>query len=429
MATGSFGRVYTVILGGGRGQRLYPLTAHRAKPAVPLGGKYRLIDVPLSNAINSGFRNIGVLTQFNSASLNTHIAQTYRFDSFTQGNVEVFAAQQTESGGEWFEGTADAVRKNMRHIQRRPYDHLLILSGDHLYRMNYRELLARHCDAQADITVSVLPVPRAETAGFGVLGADPDGRIRAFFEKPRTDADLAGVAPSAELRAAWGLGEDEFVASMGVYVFRMQTVREVLANLGMLDFGHDILPAMIGRGRVVAHLFRGYWRDIGTIASFYEANLALTEENPGFRFFQSESPIFTRLRFLPASKITDARITRSIVSDGCLLYGAEIDHCVIGIRSRVQKGARVKDAILMGNDTYEEDELRAANAARGIDAMGIGPDCVVERAIVDKNARIGAGCVLKGAPGRPDASGDGWFVRDGIVIIPKDARIRAGTVV
>lgn len=430
MATSdSLGRVYTVILGGGRGQRLYPLTAHRAKPAVPLGGKYRLIDVPLSNAINSGYREIGVLTQFNSASLNTHIAETYRFDAFSQGRVEVFAAQQTEAGGEWFEGTADAVRKNLRHMQRRHYDHLLILSGDHLYRMNYREMVARHVDRAADVTVSVIPVIREEAAAFGMLAAAGDGRITSFREKPRTPEELAAVEPSDELRRAWGLPPHEYIASMGVYVFRMPVVREVLANLDMLDFGGDIIPSLIGTHRVFAHLFRGYWRDIGTIASFYEANLSLTDEQPAFRFFQPDAPIYAQPRFLPATKVAEARISHSIVSDGCLLYGAEIDHCVIGIRSRVQKGARLKDAIIMGNDVYEEDVLRAENASKGIDAMGIGPDCVIERAIIDKNARIGAGCVLKGAPGRPDAAGDGWFVRDGVVIVPKDARIRAGTVV
>ncbi|MEO6324667.1 MAG: sugar phosphate nucleotidyltransferase, partial [Thermoanaerobaculia bacterium] len=342
MRKASLDRVYTVILGGGQGKRLYPLTQHRAKPAVPLGGKYRLIDIPLSNAINSGFRNVAVLTQFNSASLNNHISTTYRFDMFGQGHIEVFAAQQTEEGGQWFEGTADAVRKHFKRLAKSDVEHVLILSGDHLYRMDYGELFARHLETDADVTVSVIPIHRSVCEGLGLLSVDAAGQICAFKEKPKKAEEIAELLPPAELRAAWNLTTDELIASMGVYVFKMAAVREVLADPTMLDFGKDILPRLIDSHRVFSHLFRGYWRDIGTIQSFFEANLELTDENPQFRFFNPDAPIYTRLRFLPASKFFDARIAHSIVSDGCLLYGAELDHCVVGLRSRVQKGARLK---------------------------------------------------------------------------------------
>jgi glucose-1-phosphate adenylyltransferase len=422
-------RVYTVILGGGRGQRLYPLTRHRAKPAVPLGGKYRLIDIPLSNAINSGFRHIAVLTQFNSASLNAHITNTYRFDIFGQGQVEVLAAEQTDDGGDWYQGTADAVRKQIRRLAAWGVEHLLILSGDHLYRMDYRPLVERHIATGADATVSVIPVSRQEVTGLGVLSADEDGRIVTFREKPGRDEDISSVAPPPSLRDRWGLREGDFLVNMGIYVFRLDTLREILADPRYIDFGKDILPDMIRTHQVWAHLFNGYWRDIGTIGSLYEANLALTEENPAFRFHHADGPIYTRQRFLPATKLVDAHVSRSIISDGCLLFGTDIDHCVIGIRSRIQKGSKVRDTVMLGADYYEEDDLRAANLQRGLQAVGIGRDCYIERAIIDKNARIGDNCVIRGAPGRPDADGDGWAIRDGIVIVPKDACLPPGTVI
>ncbi|MCC6129489.1 MAG: glucose-1-phosphate adenylyltransferase [Acidobacteria bacterium] len=429
MTDASRPRVYTVILGGGRGTRLYPLTRHRAKPAVPLGAKYRLIDIPVSNAINSGFRRIAVLTQFMSASLNRHISDTYRFDVFGRGSVEIFAAQQTEEGGEWFEGTADAVRKLLKNIDENAYDHVMILSGDHLYRMDYGEMYDQHVRTSADVTVSVIPVSRKECDGFGILSAKSDGRVYAFKEKPKPDEDIRSLAPPLELRERWGLPEGQFVASMGVYIFRMGVLRDALADPQNLDFGKDILPRLIGSHGVYSFLFKGYWRDIGTISSFFQANLELTEEHPSFRFFHETAPIFTRLRFLPASRYLDVKVERSIISDGCLIYGSELDHCVVGVRTRIQRGARLKDAILMGNDFFEDDELRAANLARGIPAAGIGPDCIIERAIIDKNARIGAGSILRGNPARPDEDGDGWYLRDGVVIVPKDTLIKPGTVV
>ena len=422
-------RVYTVILGGGRGQRLFPLTRHRAKPAVPLGGKYRLIDIPLSNAINSGFRHIAVLTQFNSASLNAHVSNTYRFDIFGQGHVEVLAAEQTDEGGDWYQGTADAVRKQIRRLAAQGVEHLLILSGDHLYRMDYRPLVQQHIDEELDCTVSCLSVPRAEVTGLGVLSADSSGRITQFREKPSADEDLSHLAIPEALGAGWGVAPGDFLVNMCIYVFRLETLREILADPKYIDFGKDILPAILRSHRVGAWPFRGYWRDIGTIGSIYDANLALTEEDPPFRFHHPDGPIYTRQRFLPATKLVDCRVSRSIVSDGCLLFGAEIDHCVIGIRARVGRGAVLRDTIVMGADYYEDDDLRAANLARGLLPVGVGANSLVERAIIDKNARIGEGCVIRGAKDRPDSDGDGWYVRDGIVIVPKDVSLPPGTVI
>lgn len=420
-------RVYTVILGGGKGSRLFPLTAHRAKPAVPVAGKYRLIDIPISNAINSGYRHIAVLTQFNSASLNAHVSNTYRFDIFGAGQVEVLAAEQTDLSNDWYQGTADAVRKQLRRLAAWGCEHLLVLSGDHLYRMDYREIVERHVDSGADATVSVIPVARAECTGFGVLSADTDGFITAFKEKPKANEDISHLAPPEALRRQWDLPPDEYLASMGVYVFKFDVLRELLADPDLLDFGNDILPKMLGSHKLGAHLFKGYWRDIGTIASFFDANLALTGEDPPFRIFHETGPIYARQRFLPASRFTDAVVRASIVSDGCLIQGASIEGSIIGIRSRIQQGARLKDVIMMGADYYESDAVRAANLSRGIEAAGVGPNCVIERAILDKNARIGARCVIRGAVGRPDQDGDGWYLRDGIVIVPKDATLKPGT--
>lgn len=423
-------RVITVILGGGRGSRLFPLTLQRAKPAVPLGGKYRLIDIPVSNAINSQFRKIFVLTQFQSASLNRHVATTYRFDAFGQGFVQILAAEQTDREGEgWFQGTADAVRKQWHHLYRPGVEHVIILSGDHLYRMDYRPMLQRHLELRADVTVATIPVTRVGCEGFGVLCPDEDGLIQGFREKPKADEDISALEVPAALRERWRMGDRNHLASMGVYIFRVAALLDAFADPKRDDFGRDILPAMIRTHRVAAYLFDGYWEDIGTISAFFEANLALCSDDPPFRFWHAFAPVYTRPRFLPATRFTDARVTRSIVSDGCLVFEAELDHCVIGIRSRIKRGVNARHLVMMGADYYEDDARRADNAQHGIIDVGLGEGCVLERVILDKNARIGPGVVMRGHPDRPDEDGPGWSVRDGIVIVHKNAEIPAGTVI
>jgi glucose-1-phosphate adenylyltransferase len=406
---------------------LYPLTELRAKPAVPLGAKYRLVDVPLSNSINSGLREVFVLTQFNSASLNAHIARTYRFDMFSNGYVEVLAAEQTDQSGDWYQGTADAVRQHMERFRRS--DNVLILSGDHLYRMDYRKMLEQHEESNADITVSTIALRRDQLGGFGVLAADAQSKIFAFREKPSDDEDLSMMRLPAARRDALGLGDRDHLASMGVYVFKTSVLQEVLAQPDNIDFGKHILPKAIHERAVSAYIYDDYWEDIGTIRSFYEANIALTHDDPQFRFYVPEAPIYTRARYLPPSVYRDTHISRSIIADGCLLFGAEVKDSVVGIRSRIDLGARVERSILIGGDFYELDENRRAIIDRGELPIGIGEGASVKRAIIDKNARIGPGAIIHGAPDRPDASGEGWLVRDGIVIVRKNAVIPPGTVI
>jgi glucose-1-phosphate adenylyltransferase len=422
------GRILTVVLGGGRGARLYPLTKVRAKPAVPLGGKYRLIDIPLSNAINSGLREIFVLTQFQSASLNAHIARTYRFDMFTNGFVEVLAAEQRdEPGGDWFEGTADAVRKHRRRFAREGVEHVLILSGDHLYRQDYDALIKYHEAQNADITVSCIPVHRHECSAFGVVAVDSGGFIQAFREKPSDEEDLTSLQTPPERKAAWGTDRDH-LASMGVYVFKIDALLEALDRAENIDFGKDILPRELGRKKVAGYMFREYWEDIGTIKAFYEANLMMCEDEAPFRFYVPEAPIYTRARFLPPSIFRDARIERSLVAEGCLLHGARVVHSVIGQRSWLLPGSRVEDSIMMGADYYEVEEKRKQVIDAGRIPVGVGEGASVRRAIIDKNARIGAGAVVHGHPDRPDEDHDSWCVRDGILIVHKSATILPGSV-
>ncbi len=422
-------RVVTVILGGGRGTRLYPLTALRAKPAVPLGGKYRLIDIPVSNSINSGYRSVYVLTQFNSASLNRHVGRTFHFDIFTRGFVEILAAEQNDVTGDWYQGTADAVRKQLRHFDRADYDHVLILSGDHLYRMDYRELIRTHVEAGADVTVSTIAVDRAGCEGFGIMGVDGGGRIRAFREKPAAADDISSLAAPSPLADRWSLGDRPYLASMGVYVFSRDALRHGLSLPDALDFGKDILPAMVDSHRVQAHHFGGYWEDIGTIDAFFEANLALCEPDASFRFWDEDAPMYTRRRFLPASKLLHSHVDRCIITEGCIIEGATLDRCVVGLRGRLREGVQARSSIIMGADFYETDARRRDNVAAGRPHVGIGEGTVLERCIIDKNARIGAGCVLRSTPDRADAEGEGWVIRDGIIVVGKNAVIPAGTTV
>ncbi len=424
-----FGRTITVVLGGGRGTRLWPLTAERAKPAVPFGGKYRLIDIPISNSLNAGLREIFVLTQFNSASLNSHIASTYQFDHFSRGSVEVLAAEQTDDNPSWFQGTADAVRQHLHRFLLPDVEHVLILSGDHLYRMDYRELIQRHVQAAADVTVSTIAVPESLCDGFGVLVPDADGMIQRFQEKPKGADLLAALEVPESLREAWGLGAHRHLASMGVYVFRADVLRALLGLPGCTDFGQHLLPRAIADGRrVAAHRFAGYWEDIGTVRSFYEANLKMCDEEPPFRFYEPAAPIYTRARFLPPAVLRNLRIDHGFIADGTLIFGAEVTRSVIGLRSRVAAGCRIVDSIVMGADYFEREDVRKRLMAAGELPIGIGENCSVRMAIIDKNARIGAGAIIHGAADRPDEEHDMWAVRDGIVVVKKGAVIPPGSV-
>lgn len=422
-----------VILGGGAGKRLFPLTRDRSKPAVPLGGKYRLVDVPISNCINSDVIRMFVLTQYNSASLNRHIATTYRFSPFADGFVEILAAEQTPESGQWFEGTADAVRQVLPHIRDWRIDTLLILSGDHLYRMDYRQFLARHYETNADITISVIPIAPDSASEFGLLKTDDAGRIIEFREKPTGD-DLERMRVDT---TALGLDADEararpFLASMGIYVFRYDRLEEVLKeDTSRLDFGREVIPGSIHKYHVQAYLFNGYWEDIGTIAAFYKANLDMTSAIPPFNLFDAEAPMFTRARYLPPSKIDNCETRDSIISEGCIINGAKISHSVIGLRSRIGEGARVEASYIMGADYYQTLDDMEGDRASGRPWIGIGAGTIVRRAIIDKNARIGARVKLLNEAGaeNSDGPGGGYFIRDRIIIVPKNGLIPDGTIV
>lgn len=414
--------VLVLILGGGRGTRLYPLTKLRAKPAVPLAGKYRLIDIPVSNCINSGFTQIFVLTQFLSASLHRHVFQTYKFDMFSAGFVEILAAEQTLNGADWYQGTADAVRKQLHHLKTRPAEDILILAGDHLYRMDYRRFLEHHRETRADVTIGVLPVSAAEASRYGILKIDEKTRITAFREKPKTPEELEGL----ESRPGT---ERPYLASMGIYFFRRDVLFRLLEEVGGEDFGKHIIPAAIATEQVYAFLFDGYWEDIGTIAAFYRANLSLTRPNPPFNFYDPNRPIYTRPRFLPASRVDGCRLERVVLADGCWLYDADLEECVIGLRSIVRPGARLRQVVMLGADFYEDDEQKAENRRIGRPHVGIGSNAVIERAIIDKNARIGDGVVIRSHEGEPDREEENYVIRDGIVVIPKNAVIPHGATI
>jgi glucose-1-phosphate adenylyltransferase len=425
--------VLAVILGGGAGTRLFPLTQQRSKPAVPLGGKYRLVDIAISNCINSDVFKMFVLTQYNSASLNRHLAQTYRFSQFSNGFVEVMAAEQTPESPHWFQGTADAVRQILPHLADWGIDTLLILSGDHLYRMDYRQFLGRHYDSGADVTVSVTPCDETAAGDFGLLKTDTAGRIVEFKEKPKGD-DLQSMRVDT---SKLGLTELEavgrpYLASMGIYVFKYDRLVQLLQNdPSHVDFGREVIPAAINAGHVEAYLFDGYWEDIGTISAFYRANLDLTSKIPKFNLFDAEAPVFTRARYLPPSKIEESQILDSILSDGCIIGGAAITNSVIGLRSRIGKGVRVDSSFLMGADYYQSFEEMRADLVAGKPRVGIGEGTVINRAIVDKNARIGSNVRLLNEAKAVDADAEdgSYYIRDGIIIVPKNAVIKDGTVV
>jgi glucose-1-phosphate adenylyltransferase len=425
--------VVAVILGGGAGSRLFPLTRDRSKPAVPLGGKYRLIDVPVSNCINSNITQIFVLTQYNSASLNRHISQTYRFSSFSTGFVEILAAEQRRDSPDWFQGTADAVRQIFPHLRNSQSKTLLILSGDHLYRMDYRKFLARHFSTNADVTISVVPANPVDAEGFGLLKTNDEGKIIEFKEKPkgaeleamRVDTTKFGLtAADSEARP--------YLASMGIYVFDYEKLTELLeSNTSWVDFGGEIIPAAIEKYNVQAHFFNSYWEDIGSIRSFYQANLDLSSPLPKFNFFNTEAPIYTRSRYLPPSKLHKCDIDDSMVSEGCILNGVYARKSIIGLRSRIDPGVRIENSIIMGSDFFESIEDIKSNLERNIPHIGIGENTLVRRAIIDKNVRIGRNVRLLNEGGIQNADGENgsYYIREGIVIVPKGGVIGDGTVV
>jgi glucose-1-phosphate adenylyltransferase len=414
--------VQAVVLGGGRGNRLYPLTKMRSKPAVPIGGKHRLIDISLSNCINSGITRVFILTQFLPASLHRHIHRTYQFDVFSGGSVEILAAEQTHTSTGWYQGTADAVRRQLTRILSREPKDVLILSGDHLYRMDYTQLVRVHREAGADVTIATLPVSADDAPRFGILQTDMQDRIIAFREKPQEEEVLA------RLQSRPG-DERPYMGSMGIYVFKIDVLTDLLGRINDDDFGQHIIPAAIESMHVHAFPFEGYWADIGTIAAFYEANLALTRPSPPFDFYDPEYPIYTRSRFLPSSRIDGCRVKQTVVAEGCRLYDADVEECVIGLCSIVRPGARLCHVVMMGADFYETVAQRAENRLLERPSVGIGHDTHIERAIIDKNARVGREVTIRSHEGEPDRDEEQYSIRDGIVVIPKNAVIPDGTAI
>jgi glucose-1-phosphate adenylyltransferase len=422
--------VLAVIMGGGAGTRLFPLTKERSKPAVPLAGKYRLVDIPISNCINSNLKRIYILTQFNSASLHRHISQSYKFDHFSGGFVEILAAEQTPTSTSWYEGTADAVRKNLAHFLNHDFEYLVILSGDQLYRMDFRRIISQHIETYADLTVATIPVPRSQAQGLGIMQINEEKRIVRFVEKPKEAEVLDSLKLNPESYSRLGIeGDEEFLlASMGIYVFNRDLIVRLLDNTHT-DFGKHIIPGAIANHRVFSYVFQGYWEDIGTIRSFFEANLDLISELPRFNFFDMSAPIFSRPRFLPGTKINGATIDHAMVSDGCIISHSTIRHSLIGIRSTVGAGSDLNRVILMGGDYYESHASIMENELVGKPRIGVGQNTKISNAIIDKNARIGDNVVIspEGKPGEVDHPL--YHVRDGVVIIPKNGVIPHGTVI
>jgi glucose-1-phosphate adenylyltransferase len=414
-----------IIMGGGAGTRLFPLTKDRAKPAVPLAGKYRIVDIPISNCINSGVRQVYVLTQYNSASLNRHISRAYKFDLFSNGFIEILAAQQTPEGELWYQGTADAVRQNLRNFTQGKYKYFLILSGDQLYRMDFRKLLARHIQHNADITLATIPVDERHATSFGIMQTDAAGRIHNFVEKPKDPEVLKSLAMPVETLRELGLPEDQprFEASMGIYVFNRDVLINALDN-DLVDFGKHIIPSAIRNNHVQSYPFQGYWEDIGTIGSFFEANLDLCSVVPEFDFFDSQAPIFTHARFLPATKINGGSIQHALLSDGCILTEARIENSILGVRTVVEGNSIIRECVIMGADYY----AGAVNCPTNRPPPGIGKGCKIERAIIDKNVHVGDGVVItpKGKAENVDGPDGLYYIRDGIVVIPKDTVIPEG---
>ncbi len=421
-------RVICVIMGGGRGTRLHPLTQQRCKPAVPLAGKYRLVDIPISNCLNSELNQIHVLTQFNTASLHQHIQSTYQFDPFGGGFVEILSAEQTEGSEHWYQGTADAVRQNLRHFAASPNDLFLILSGDQLYRMDFRKIINQHRELNADVTLAAIPVNKGEVSGLGVMKVSQNHDIEAFAEKPKDPKVIDSLVIGPALRKSLKNpdNEDVCLASMGIYVFNANVLIESLEN-EMTDFGREIIPSLLGSHKLCSYIFDDYWEDIGTVGAFFEANLALTDALPPFNFFDEENPIYTRARYLPATKFNQCDMTRVLSGGGSIVSRSTLKRCIIGVRSIISEDSFFENVVIMGSDFYENDSDRQDNRKLGRPDIGIGKGCRIENAIIDKNARIGDGVHLS-PRGKPDLwQAPGVFVRDGVLLVTKNAIIASGT--
>jgi glucose-1-phosphate adenylyltransferase len=423
--------VLGIIMAGGAGSRLWPLTKDRAKPAVPIAGKFRLIDIPISNCINSSIRKIFVLTQFNSVSLNRHLSSTYFFAPYSQGFVQILAAQQTLEHTDWYQGTADSVRKNLRYFQSKGIEHHLILAGDHLYSMDYEKLLAFHIRKKADVTVGVLPVTREQAAGFGILKLSEQDLITDFIEKPQTDEAMAPYKISDKWMKNHGFNPKlgEFVGSMGIYLFNKDVLYAALSESDHADFGKGIIPHAIRTRKVYGYLFSGYWEDVGTIGSYYNAMMDLCAPVPKFNFYLQKRPIFSRPRYLPGAKIAGCRVCNTIVSDGSILEECNVEHSMIGIRSRIGTGVQIRDSVIMGRDFYETDEDREENRRQNIPNTMIGDHSIIEKAIIDKNARIGDHVQILDRNRDVDLKEENYVIREGIVIVPKNGIIPPGTVI
>ena len=415
--------VISIVLGGGRGTRLFPLTYSRSKPAVPIAGKYRLVDIPISNCLNSGLNKILVLTQFNSASLNAHIKNSYHFDIFSRGFVDILAAEQNVDSDSWFQGTADAVRQSMKHLEKYDYDYILILSGDQLYQMDFQQMLDFHIENKGDLTIATIPVNGKDATGFGILKSDDGGNITSFVEKPGTEFLEDLKSEVSDKNKASG---KEYLASMGIYIFTRTILKKMFEEGAGDDFGKDIIPSSIGKYKTLSYQFEGYWTDIGTIESFYEANLDLCQDVPKFNLF-SNSPIYTRARMLPPSKINGSYVSKAVFGDGCIILADKIENSIIGNRMRINKGSTIVNSYVMGNDFYQDTAKLMQNDKKGKPNMGIGKFCYIEKAILDKNCCIGDNVKIIGGKHLSDGDYGTYSVQDGIVVVKKGAVIPPGT--
>ncbi|MFA5264732.1 MAG: glucose-1-phosphate adenylyltransferase [Opitutaceae bacterium] len=423
-------KILAVIMGGGRGTRLYPLTMERCKPAVPLAGKYRLVDIPISNCINSEINRIFLLTQFHTASLHRHIQSTYHFDAFGGGFVDLLSAEQTENTNDWYQGTADAVRKNLVHFRTFPHELVIILSGDQLYRMDFRKIIAQHIETNAEVTISSIPIPKSKVDGLGLMRVNDDLSIGEFVEKPKNASVIDGLALSPAIESKLSPSpERRCLASMGIYVFNRAALAAALDNK-MKDFGKEVIPSLLGKQRLFSYIFEGYWEDIGTVRAFFETNLALAQPLPPFNFFDPSGKIYTHSRQLPPAKVNRCTFDHAVIGEGSILTSCTLKRCIIGVRSYLNEGTSLEDVIVMGADFYEMPDVQGANAAQGIPQLGVGRNRFIRRAIIDKNARIGDNCKLS-PEGKPDGDYAGGIViiRDGVLVVPKGQIIPSGTIV